>query len=169
MSLYLISSPISFQLISFLHLKIVDRFLRALILYMQSFVATWTDLSEKRAATAKLAPNPLAGGARVRRAEEMCAMRWMLAREYADILTACQREAKEYHHMNGGELTFCHSSGEKDIRIHEGLLQFAHRVVWIALERKQKELIGSYVRVSLMRDYFFQLSDDEYKNCGENF
>lgn len=145
LTMFLISSPISFELISFLHLRIVDRFLRALILYMQSFIATWTDLAEKRAATAKLAPNPLAGGARVRRAEEMCALRWVLGREYADILVACQKEAKPFHHLLGGEVTFCQSRADKDIKIYEGLLQFSHRVVWIALERKQKELIGWFV------------------------
>lgn len=143
LAMYLLSSPLSLELINFLHLPIVDRFLRALILYLQHYLTTWTELGTKRAATSKRAPNPLAGGARVQRAEEMRSLRCLLAREYTDLLMGCQPEARRYHHSGAGVASFAQSNAEKDLRMYEGLVQFAHRVAWIALERKQKDLIGN--------------------------
>lgn len=82
----------------------------------------------------------MAGGARVMRAGELSALRCLLAREYADLLGGWA--APRYHHMGGGTTGFPQSQGEKDLRLFEGLIQFGHRVAWIALERKQKELMG---------------------------
>ena len=139
---FLLASPLNLEIIGFLHLGLVDRFMRALIIYLQHYLVTWQELGAKRAATAKRAANPLAGGARVERAEEMRALRLLLAREYADLLKGCEKEAKRYHHAGAGEMTHAQSRPEKDIRMFEGVIQFAHRVAWITLERKHKELMG---------------------------
>ncbi|XP_023245533.1 uncharacterized protein LOC106647269 [Copidosoma floridanum] len=140
LTLYLIGSPVSPELTKYLQVC-CERFLRALVLYFQHYLTTWTGLSEKRAAAARRIPNPLAGGARQRRAEEMKVLRCVLACEYAELLMGRQEEAKPYHHLRAGETAFAQSCGEKDLRVYETLLQFGHRLVWIALGRKQKELI----------------------------
>ncbi|XP_011496190.1 PREDICTED: uncharacterized protein LOC105360880 [Ceratosolen solmsi marchali] len=139
--IYMISTTISTEFLEFIHLIIVDRFLRALILYMQHYLTTWNELELKREAARKRLTNPLAGGIRVVRSQEMRILRCLIAREYADLLVACQKEAKKYHHVGSGKISYTKSKGEKDLRIFEDLIQFAHRVVWIALERKQKDLI----------------------------
>lgn len=145
LAIYMIASPMSLQFIGFVHLAVVDRFLRALILYLQHYLTTWSELGAKRAATAKRAANPLAGGARVERADELKALRCLLAREYFDLLTGCDNQLKGYHHMASGTLSFTQSTGEKDLRLFEGLIQFAHRVAWITLGRQHKELMGIYI------------------------
>jgi hypothetical protein len=146
--IYQISATIGTEFLEYIHLSIVDRFLRALILYMQHYLTIWGELQLKRETVSKSLPNPLAGGARVVRSQELRALRCLLAREYADLLLACQPEAKKYHHTGAGEISLNKSLGEKDLRIFEGLIQFAHRVVWIALERKHKDLIGKSIETS---------------------
>ena len=145
LALFLLASPISVDLVGYLHLEVTDRFLRALIIYMQNYLVTWTELGDRRAATAKKLPNPLAGGARLERAEEMRALRCCLAREYVDMLMACRDEAKRFHHAGAGRVQYAQSNGEKDLRVFEGLLQIAHAIVWLALERRHAELIGNEI------------------------
>ncbi|XP_017891799.1 uncharacterized protein LOC108632015 [Ceratina calcarata] len=140
--LYLLVSPISPQFVNFFHLPVVDRFLRAIILYFQFYVMTWEELMDERAATMKKAPNPLAQGYRFRYAEEMLSLRCILGREYADLIIGCQDKI-QYHHMTGGkkEGSITQSQGEKDLRMFEVLICLAHRIVWIALQRKHFSLI----------------------------
>lgn len=141
--LFLLVTSVSPQFINFFHLPIVDRFLRALILYFQHYVEIWEDLMQERAATMRKAPNPLARGHRTRYAEEMRTLRCILGREYVDLIMGCQGGA-QYHHMMTGERrsAITQSQGEKDLRIFEALISVAHRVVWIALQRKHYNLIG---------------------------
>ncbi|XP_043793017.1 uncharacterized protein LOC122715149 [Apis laboriosa] len=140
--MFLLISPISPQFINFFHLPIVDRFLRAAILYFQYYVIIWEELMKERAATIKKAPNPLAQGYRFRYAEEMQNLRCVLGREYADLIIGCQ-DIIQYHHMTGGKkgTSLTQSQGEKDLRIFEVLICMTHRIVWIALERKYFSLI----------------------------
>ncbi|XP_011647801.1 uncharacterized protein LOC105433972 [Pogonomyrmex barbatus] len=139
--LFLLVTPISPQFINFLHLPATDQFLRALIIYFQRFVEIWEDLVQERAATMKKAPNPLERGHRSRYAEELRALRCVLGREYCDLLLGC-RDGPRYHHMmSGRKRAITQSQGEKDLRIYEPLISVAHRVVWIALQRKHYTLI----------------------------
>ncbi|CAL1675201.1 unnamed protein product [Lasius platythorax] len=139
--LFLLITPVSPQFIHFFHLPIVDRFLRALIIYFQHYVEIWEDLMQERAATMKKAPNPLARGHRSRYAEEMRALRCVLGREYADLILGCQSGPQYHHMMAGKKRAITQSQGEKDLRIFEALTSTAHRVVWIALQRKHYNLI----------------------------
>ncbi|XP_029661083.1 uncharacterized protein LOC115234272 [Formica exsecta] len=139
--LFLLITPVSPQFIHFFHLAIVDRFLRALIIYFQHYVEIWEDLMQERAATMKKAPNPLARGHRSRYAEELRALRCVLGREYADLILGCQSGPQYHHMMAGKKRTITQSQGEKDLRIFESLISTAHRVVWIALQRKHYNLI----------------------------
>ncbi|XP_071868506.1 uncharacterized protein isoform X2 [Bombus fervidus] len=142
--MYLLISHISPQFVNFFYLPIVDRFLRAAILYFQYYVITWEELMKERTATMKKAPNPLAQGYRYRYAEEMQILRCVLGREYADLIVGCH-DVIQYHHMTGGKKgapSVTQSQGEKDLRIFEVLICMTHRIVWIALERKYFSLIG---------------------------
>ena len=142
--MFLLISPISPQFVNFFHLPVVDRFLRAAILYFQYYIITWEELMKERAATMKKAPNPLAQGYRFRYAEEMQNLRCVLGREYADLIVGCQ-DIIQYHHMTSGKKgapSLTQSQGEKDLRIYEVLICMTHRIVWIALERKYFSLIG---------------------------
>jgi len=141
--LFLLISPVSPQFINFLHLPIVDRFLRALIIYFQHYVEIWENLMEERAATMKKAPNPLARGHRSQYAEDMQTLRCVLGREYVDLVLGCQ-DGPQYHHMmtTKKQTSIMQSQGEKDLRMFEALISVAHRVVWIALQRKYFTLIG---------------------------
>ncbi|KYQ46633.1 Uncharacterized protein C14orf50 [Trachymyrmex zeteki] len=139
--LFLLVTSVSPQFINFFHLPVVDQFLRALIIYFQRFVQIWEDLGHERAATMRKAPNPLARGHRSRYADEMHTLRCVLGREYADLLLGC-RDGPRYHHMiTNSKRTATQSQGEKDLRIYEALISVAHRVVWIALQRKHFTLI----------------------------
>jgi hypothetical protein len=141
--LFLLITPVSPQFINFLHLPIVDRFLRALILYFQHYIEIWERLMEERAATMKKAPNPLARGHRSQYAEDMQTLRCVLGREYVDLVLGCQ-DGPQYHHMmtTKKQTSIMQSQGEKDLRMFEALISVAHRVVWIALQRKHFTLIG---------------------------
>ncbi|XP_032680469.1 uncharacterized protein LOC116848451 isoform X2 [Odontomachus brunneus] len=139
--LFLLVSPVSVQFINFLHLPIVDRFLRALIVYFQHYVDIYEDLVQERAATMKKAPNPLARGHRTRYAEEMRALRCALGREYMDLILGCQDGLQYHHMMTSKKQAITQSQGEKDLRIFEALISVAHRIVWIALRRKHYTLI----------------------------
>ncbi|XP_015591213.1 uncharacterized protein LOC107265857 [Cephus cinctus] len=142
--IYLISTPITIQFINFFHLPVVDRFLRALILYFQYYIEIWEDLARKREATVKKAPNPLARGSRAKYANEMDTLRCVLGREYAHLVVGCG-ECAPYHHMvtnkKSASTASSQSQGEKDLRIFEVLIRVAHRVVWITLQRKHYSLI----------------------------
>ncbi|XP_076667023.1 uncharacterized protein LOC143368324 isoform X3 [Andrena cerasifolii] len=141
--LFLLASPVSPQFINFFHLPIVDRFLRAVIIYFEYYMAIWEDLMAERAATMKKAPNPLARGYRSRYAKEMQNLRCILGREYADLIVGCQ-DTIQYHHMtsgNKGMTSLTQSQGEKDLRMFEVLICMSHRIAWIALERKYFGLI----------------------------
>ncbi|KZC11241.1 PREDICTED: protein phosphatase 1 regulatory subunit 36-like [Dufourea novaeangliae] len=141
--LYLLATPVSPQFIVFFHLPIVDRFLRATIIYFQYYIIIWEELMEERAATMKKAPNPLAQGYRSKYADDMQNLRCVLGREYADLIVGCQ-DSMQYHHMTGGKkglASLIQSQGEKDLRMFEVLIGVTHRVVWIALQRKFFTLI----------------------------
>ncbi|EZA48529.1 uncharacterized protein LOC105285481 isoform X2 [Ooceraea biroi] len=140
--LFLLVTPVSPQFINFLHLPIVDRFLRALIVYFQHYVEIWEDLMQERAATMRKAPNPLARGHRSQYAEDMRTLRCVLGREYVDLILGCQSGSQYHHVMTTKKRTsVTQSQGEKDLRIFEALISVAHRVVWIALQRKYYTLI----------------------------
>ncbi|CAD6231942.1 GSCOCG00001664001-RA-CDS [Cotesia congregata] len=137
--LYLLTTPVSLQFINFFHLRIVDRLLRALIIYFQSYTQIWEEeIIKKRTPVTKKARNQLAKGSRLKKAEEMSTLRSIVAREYCELLVGCEESAK-YHHMLAGSSIESH--GEKDLRIFEVFIQVAHRVVWIALQRKYYNLI----------------------------
>ncbi|XP_014479726.1 PREDICTED: uncharacterized protein LOC106747011 [Dinoponera quadriceps] len=160
--LALLISPVSVQFINFLHLPIVDRFLRALIIYFQHYVDIYEDLVQERAATMKKAPNPLARGHRTRYAEQMRALRCVLGREYMDLILGCQ-DGPQYHHMmTRKKRAITQSQGEKDLRIFEALISVAHRVVWIALHRKHHTLI----EVELHRLFRTDAYNTAYRQSG---
>ncbi|XP_043273296.1 uncharacterized protein [Venturia canescens] len=154
--LYLVTSPLTVQFINFFHLPIIDRFIRGLILYFQYYVDVWEEITEKRVATTKKAPNPLAGGGRLRRAEEMRTLRCVIGREYCEILLGHENGGC-YHHMMASRKsgpTQTQSQGEKDLRIFEYLISLAHRIVWIALQRKYYNLIEVELHRLLRTDAF---------------
>ncbi|XP_047369187.1 uncharacterized protein LOC124956875 isoform X2 [Vespa velutina] len=141
--MFLLISPVSVKFINFFHLPVVDHFLRALIIYFQYYIEIWEKLMEERVATLKKAPNPLAGGHRIKYADELHILRCMLSKEYADLIVGCQ-DTIHYHHIISGKKrsSMTQSQGEKDLRIFEVLIHISHRVVWIALHRKHFHLIG---------------------------
>ncbi|XP_076165485.1 uncharacterized protein LOC143145721 isoform X2 [Ptiloglossa arizonensis] len=142
--MFLLATPISPQFVNLFHLPAMDRFLRAVIIYFQYYVTIWEELMEKRAATMKKAPNPLAKSYRSRFADNLQNLRCVLGREYADLIVGCQ-DSIQYHHMSGGKkgtISIIQSQGEKGLRMFEVLICMAHRVVWIALQRKYFTLIG---------------------------
>lgn len=113
-------------------------------MYFKLFIDVWNcEIIDKRTATMKKINNPLAGGSRIRRADELKILRCLLAREYCQLVVGCDETIK-YHHMaasTGINLATVQSQGEKDLRIFEVLLCIAHKIVWIALQRKHYHLI----------------------------
>ncbi|XP_008555279.1 uncharacterized protein LOC103576717 [Microplitis demolitor] len=153
--LYLLTTPVSLQFINFFHLRVVDRLLRALIVYFQFYTQIWEEeIIKKRTVVIKKARSPLAG-VRQKKAEEINALRSIVAREYCELLVGCEESAK-YHHMLAG--LSIESQGEKDLRIFESLIQVAHRVVWIALERKHYNLIAEELN-RLLRTEVYNSAD----------
>ncbi|XP_076299723.1 protein phosphatase 1 regulatory subunit 36 isoform X1 [Lasioglossum baleicum] len=141
--LFLLATPVSPQFINFFHLPIVDRFLRAAIIYFNYYAMIWEELMEERAATMKKAPNPLARGYRSRYASDIQNLRCIVGREYADLIVGCQ-DSMQYHHMTSGKkgtTSLTQSQGEKDLRMFEVLIGMTQRIIWIALQRKYFNLI----------------------------
>ena len=141
--LYLITDQIGVQFINFFHRPIVDRFLRALIIYFQFYSETWEEFVDTRSATSKKAENPLMRGSALKRADELSCLRCILGKEYSNIISGCENGGR-YHHMMAGEKSLIQSQHEKDLRIFETLIFVSHRIVWIALERRYFQLIGDY-------------------------
>ncbi|XP_034938439.1 protein phosphatase 1 regulatory subunit 36-like [Chelonus insularis] len=140
--LYFLITPVSLQFINFLHLPLVDRLLRALIMYFQFYLQVWEqEIMKKKVATAKKAYNPLAIGARLKKAHELKVLRCIIAKKYCLLLLGSKETAKFHHLMAGMDSKLIISQGEKDLRIFETFIQVAHRIVWIALARKQFSLI----------------------------
>ncbi|KAK0083829.1 hypothetical protein PV325_008149 [Microctonus aethiopoides] len=137
--MFLLITPVSLEFINFFHLRVVDRFLRALIMYFQSYTEIWEEMMKKRVALMTKAPNPLAKNNELMRADQMRILRCVLAREYCGLLVGAEESVK-YHHMMAGIQSML-SQGEKDLRIYEVLIAMAHRIVWIALQRKYFHLI----------------------------
>lgn len=145
--LFLLLNPISVEFVNFVHEPVVDRFLRSLIIYFQYYIEIWEDLCQKRAAVSKKASNPLAKGGRKRQSEELDDLRSLVGREYCSILIGAENTLS-YHHIVSTNKSLNdepsgQSQGEKDLRIYETLIRIAHKVVWIALQRKHSALIGS--------------------------
>ncbi|XP_046607644.1 uncharacterized protein LOC124298952 [Neodiprion virginianus] len=143
--IFLVINPISIEFINFFHEPVVDRFVRSLIIYFQHYIEVWEDLCQKRAATARKAPNPLASGGQLRQSDEMQNLRSLVGREYCDILIGA-KDSLPYHHMVANKKSPSdepsgQSQGEKDLRIFETLIRMSHKVVWIALQRKHSCLI----------------------------
>lgn len=166
--MFLLISPVSIKFINFFHLPIVDRFLRALIIYFQYYIEIWEKLMEERVATLKKAPNPLAGGHRIKYADELHILRCMLSKEYADLILGCQ-DTVHYHHIISGKKrsSMTQSQGEKDLRIFEALIHISHRVVWIALHRKHFHLIGNlcYIINIIFIPSLLNMIDEKYFYC----
>ncbi|KAK0182110.1 hypothetical protein PV327_000279 [Microctonus hyperodae] len=139
--MFLLITPVSLEFINYFHLRVVDRFLRALIMYFQSYTEIWEDMMKKRAALITKAPNPLAKNSELIRADQMRILRCILAREYCGLLVGAEESVKYHHMMAGIQSISMLSQGEKDLRIYEALISMAHRVVWIALQRKYFHLI----------------------------
>lgn len=162
--MFLLATPISPQFVNLFHLPAMDRFLRAVIIYFQYYVTIWEELMEKRAATMKKAPNPLAKSYRSRFADNLQNLRCVLGREYADLIVGCQ-DSIQYHHMSGGKkgtISIIQSQGEKGLRMFEVLICMAHRVVWIALQRKYFTLIGEFVYQGKHYIMYFKTNTDNF-------
>ncbi|XP_035723900.1 uncharacterized protein LOC118442433 [Vespa mandarinia] len=167
--MFLLISPVSVKFINFFHLPVVDNFLRALIIYFQYYIEIWEKLMEERVATLKKAPNPLAGGHRIKYADELHILRCMLSKEYADLIVGCQ-DTIHYHHIISGKKrsSMTQSQGEKDLRIFEVLIHISHRVVWIALHRKHFHLIESELHRLLRTEVYNKKSGYTIKDMLES-
>ncbi|XP_033217112.1 protein phosphatase 1 regulatory subunit 36-like isoform X2 [Belonocnema kinseyi] len=168
--LYLITRQLSVEFIQFFHRPIVDRFLRALIIYFQFFTETWEELMETRNATEKKAENPLTRGSALKRADDLNCLRCILGKEYSNIITGGENGAR-YHHMMAGEKSLIQSQNEKDLRIFETLIGVSHRVVWIALKRQYFHLIEIELQRLFRTDAYNTAGRKNpgfYKNIQEN-
>lgn len=132
--MYLLLTPISIQFINFFHLQIVDRLLRALILYFQFYTEIWDEILNKRVTITKKAVNPLAEDRQLKRAEELQILRSVVAREYCEILLGPEDSV----------IPINQTQNEKDFRLFEPFIAIAHRIIWIALQRKHYNIIGLY-------------------------
>lgn len=71
--------------------------------------------------------------------DDLADLRSMVAREYCSIIVG-KCDAKAFHHMNNRDNR---SLGERDRQLFKRLVTISTRVVWVALERKQINLIGN--------------------------
>ncbi|XP_066592167.1 protein phosphatase 1 regulatory subunit 36-like [Prorops nasuta] len=141
--LYLLLSPVNNQFKAFFQVPLVDRFLRACIIYIQAYTDIWEKMQQEYAATLKQLPNPLTGGKRGQYARQLQIIRHVLGAVYAELLLAFQH-GNLYHHMISGNkeiLSNSRPSNEKDLRTFEILFGLTHRIVWVALQRKYFNLI----------------------------
>lgn len=127
------------ELINYVHLPIVDRLFRALIVYFQYYTQVWDHMMERRIEAARKLRQPVVTILENVIRDDLADLRAMVAREYG-ILISGVGKASRFHHMGTTDT----SLSDKDRRLNEQLLCVAVRVVWVALQRKHLSLIGEF-------------------------
>ncbi|GLV31939.1 uncharacterized protein CBL_07698 [Carabus blaptoides fortunei] len=123
---------LTLEMIDYLHLPMVDRFFRALIVYFQFFFQVWHKLMKRRIQATCHVWHPQVIKVENRIRDDLADLRSMVSKEYAAILLGL-KEAERFYHMpdKGYPLSF----GDKDIRMNDVLVQVSAKMVWVALSR----------------------------------
>lgn len=129
------------ELISFLHTSKMDQFLRSLIVYFQYYMQVWESLIMRREEAKRKLWQPIVTVKENVVRNDLADLRSMVARNYAYILMGLDDSFRFYHMSNKNRV----SLSDKDRYLHECLLGIAARIVWIALLRKNFNLIGKYI------------------------
>ncbi|KAK3925353.1 Protein phosphatase 1 regulatory subunit 36, partial [Frankliniella fusca] len=111
------------------HTAAVDRFLRTLILYLFHYMQACEWLAQRC---------EHGGPALQRRQGELCALRVLLARDYLPLVLGLG-PLRRYHHLASGVQSWTH----RDARLFEPLLRLAVRIAWVALGRRNLNLIDA--------------------------
>ncbi|CAG2065603.1 unnamed protein product [Timema podura] len=135
--LFQVLSPLPARFIDFFHTNTVDRFLRALIVYVQYFLQVYDEILLRNRENLHKLHHPNILKIENKMQETLSELRGMVGREYTSILLGCD-EVKKFHHMANRMNT---SQGEQDVRLFELLYRMCTRIVWIALQRRYLNLI----------------------------
>ncbi|RZC40460.1 PPPI inhib domain containing protein [Asbolus verrucosus] len=123
------------EFIEFMHMRKMDEFLRALIVYFQFYFQVWDNLLLRREEAKRKLRQPIVMVLENVVRDNLADLRSMVARNYGYILMGLEETFKHYH-MSGAT-----SLSDKDRHLYECLLSMAAKIVWIALLRKNFLLI----------------------------
>ncbi|KAK4883521.1 hypothetical protein RN001_006840 [Aquatica leii] len=149
---------LSLDFIKYFHTPTMDRFLRSLIVYFQFYIQVWEIvLSRREEAKHKLyqpCTTIVENGIR----DDLADLRVVVSREYSSILVGAE-DARKYHHMLSNKNNV--SLSDKDRKMFETLICMCARVVWIALQRKNFNLIEREMNKMLRTDLFNSVAHRE--------
>lgn len=174
------SEIVTKDLVRFLNTNTVHAFLKALIIYFEYFLKTVEFVLIRRDdISGEKAQIQSEESTEIKRifSEHLSQYRLLLAREYSEILLG-NGEMKRFYHITP---IVNISQSIKDQHFHESFLAICTQVVWIALHRRDLELIDFEMNrlfrsehFKLIRSERFQFSDVEasmlygrnYKRCN---
>ncbi|CAG4940761.1 unnamed protein product [Colias eurytheme] len=126
------TSILSPALINLLHLSTTERFLRALILYVQYFLQISDEMSHRTLELETKIRTQNSDKIELKYQEDLEDLRLLVAKEYCIIILGKDALAP-YHHMGVDKRQ---SLSKKDSILYETLLRISIQIVWIALGRK---------------------------------
>lgn len=129
------------RFVDFVHTKVVDAFLNALIIYFEYFLKVLEFLLIRRDELSGKTPQIQSMDSihiKEMFSEYLTQYRIMIAREYSKIITENKETVGAFYHMD----PILHiSNSVSDQFLHEALICFSIRVVWIAMHRKSYNVI----------------------------
>ncbi|XP_031333343.1 uncharacterized protein LOC116163513 isoform X1 [Photinus pyralis] len=130
---------LSRDLLKLLHTVTMDKFLRALIVYFQFFILIWEKLLLRREEKKRKLYQPIVTQIEDSLRNDLADLRCVVSREYGTILIGAEK-TKKFHHMLSNKNNI--SLSDKDRKLFEEIVSMSVRIVWIALHRKNLNLIG---------------------------
>ncbi|KAL5291054.1 hypothetical protein ACFFRR_010459 [Megaselia abdita] len=129
------------RFVDFVHTKVVDAFLNALIIYFEYFLKVLEFLLIRRDELSGKTPQIQSMDSihiKEMFSEYLIQYRILIAREYSKIITENKETVGAFYHMD----PILHiSNSVSDQYLHEALIAFSIQVVWIAMHRKSYNVI----------------------------
>ncbi|XP_041972940.1 protein phosphatase 1 regulatory subunit 36-like [Aricia agestis] len=122
------------MLISMLHLPTTERFIRALVLYVQYYLQISDEMANRIIACETKIRTPQCEILERDFRENLSDLRILVAKEYSTVLVGgC--DTKKFHHMGPNKKR--RSLSDKDARFIETFIRMCVQIVWLALGRQQ--------------------------------
>lgn len=142
------------RFVDFVHTKVVDSFLNALIIYFEYFLKVLEFLLIRRDELSGKTPQIQSmDSVHIKEmfSEYLTQYRIMIAREYSKIITENRETVGAFYHMD----PILHISNTvSDQYLHEALIAFSIQVVWIAMFRKSYNVIHGEIDRLIRTNHF---------------
>lgn len=142
------------RFVDFVHTKVVDAFLNALIIYFEYFLKVLEFLLIRRDEVSGKTPQIQSMDSvhiKEMYSEYLIQYRILIAREYSTLITENSETVGAFYHMD----PILHiSNSVSDQYLHEALIAFSIQVVWIAMHRKSYTVIHGEIDRLVRTNHF---------------